>query len=432
MRTQTIILCLALLALTGCARPTQQSAQPTTNAGAGPTAAAAPQAVRISAEGTDAAEPALVAGRAGTAFVSWVEHAADGGADVFVRHVSADGTPLAAPVRVNAERGAATAWHGDPPTLAFAPDGTLYIGWTARDPAKEHATALYLSVSHDDGQTFAPPVQVNDDRRPAEHGLHSLAVGADGRVYVVWLDERNVAAPPASTSKTEHQHGEANRDVFFAYSTDGGKTFTPNRRLATEACPCCKTALAVGRDGRLYASWRQVLPGNFRHIAVASSADGGETFAPPVVVSDDQWQLSGCPVSGAALHPAADGALLVVWYTAGERGAPGLYWAESRDGGRTFSARQQLNAGSVHGTPVLLAAEGQEQLRAVWQVGGGKTGIRLATRGQAGWDVSSAPLIDAGEVPAADLSGAHLLVAYAGKAGDFRGVWVAQSDLPRG
>ncbi|HYY43163.1 MAG TPA: sialidase family protein, partial [Pyrinomonadaceae bacterium] len=151
----------------------------------------------------------------------------------------------------------------------------------------------------------------------------------------------------------------------------------------------------------------------------------------PVVVSDDQWQLSGCPVSGAALHPAADGALLVVWYTAGERGTPGLYWAESRDGGRTFSARQQLNAGPVHGTPVLLAAEGQEQLRALWQVGGGKSGIRLATRGQSGWDVSSAPLIDAGEVPAADLSGAHLLVAYAGKAGDFRGVWVAQSDLPR-
>ncbi|HYY42482.1 MAG TPA: hypothetical protein VE775_07085, partial [Pyrinomonadaceae bacterium] len=133
MRTQTIILCLALLALTGCARQTQQRAQQTTtNAGTGPTTGAAPQVVRISAEGTDAAEPALVAGRAGTAFVSWVEHAADGGADVFVRHVRADGTPLAAPVRVNAERGAATAWHGDPPTLAVAPDGTLYVGWTAR------------------------------------------------------------------------------------------------------------------------------------------------------------------------------------------------------------------------------------------------------------------------------------------------------------
>jgi hypothetical protein len=71
---------------------------------------------------------------------------------------------------------------------------------------------------------------------------------------------------------------ESNRELFVAFSTDSGKTFSPNRKVAENACPCCKTALAVSADGTLYASWRQVLPGNFRHIAVANSTDGGVKF----------------------------------------------------------------------------------------------------------------------------------------------------------
>jgi hypothetical protein len=96
-------------------------------------------------------------------------------------------------------------------------------------------------------------------------------------------------------------HTESNRVAYFASSADGGRTFSRNVKLAGEVCPCCKTSLAVGEDGRVYAAWRQVMPGNFRHIAVASSGDGGETFNAPTVVSDDRWELRGCPVSGPAL-----------------------------------------------------------------------------------------------------------------------------------
>ena len=72
---------------------------------------------------------------------------------------------------------------------------------------------------------------------------------------------------------------ESNRDLYLSHSTDGGKTFSLIAKVARKVCPCCKTALAVSADGTLYAGWRQVLPGNFRHIAVASSTDGGTTFS---------------------------------------------------------------------------------------------------------------------------------------------------------
>jgi hypothetical protein len=108
------------------------------------------------------------------------------------------------------------------------------------------------------------------------------------------------------------------------------------------------------------------LPGEYRHIAVASSGDGGATFSAPLIVSDDQWVIAGCPVSGPALSVAVDGALRVMWYTAGERGTPGLYWAESRDGGKSFSESRLFAAGQAYGTPHLLS-NGAGGAIAVWE-----------------------------------------------------------------
>ena len=95
--------------------------------------------------------------------------------------------------------------------------------------------------------------QVNDDKK-VTHAMHSLAVGADNRVYVVWLDERNVVMPPADHTGKKMAHMEANREVFFASSSDGGRSFSANQRLGKEACPCCKTAVTATKDGRVFAS----------------------------------------------------------------------------------------------------------------------------------------------------------------------------------
>ena len=385
--------------------------------------------MRVSAEKSEAAEPAVAGARDGTVYAAWVEHRGRE-ADVWLAHFDAEAKPLASPTRVNPNAGEATAWRGDPPTLAVAPDGTVYVGWTARDEAAPHATTLYLSASHDGGRSFGTPAKVNDDAKHCVHGMHSLAVGEGGRVYVAWLDERNIAAPKPAEGGPSHMHSESNREVFFASSEDGGRTFTPNMKVAGEACPCCKTSLAVGDDGRVYAAWRQVLPGNLRHIAVASSDDGGHAFSTPAVVSDDRWELQGCPVSGPSLA-AAGGALRVLWYTAGEAGRPGLYWSESRDGGRTFSPRRALaDAGGGRGTPVLLRDAGG--FKAVWEGSEGTTPVALTVglkdEGNAS-EPSTLPstLEGTGALPAAAEAGGRLFVAYiAGGEGE-HAVWLARS-----
>jgi hypothetical protein len=391
--------------------------------------AATTEPILISKQDTDSAEPAVAASGDGTVFVAWVEHRAGREADVWLAHLDAEAKPLGAPVRVNAKAGEATAWHGDPPTLAVAPDATIYVGWTARVPNAKHANTLYLSASHDGGRSFNAPVKVNDDERPASHGMHSLAAAPDGRIYMAWLDERNVAPPPPPQPNSGQKHVESNSEIFFAASTDGGRTFGANQRIASEVCPCCKTSLAVGADGRLYASWRQVLPGEFRHIAVASSTDGGRTFSQPAIVNDDKWQIAGCPVSGAALAPRTDGTLSVLWYTAGEAGPPGLYRAESRDGGRTFAPRTALARSSGRGTPVLLAG-GDDNLRAVWEERGEGSSTHIATahlKIDGRETPASDTLASAGELPVATRTGEQVFVAYVSETDARRSVWLVRA-----
>jgi hypothetical protein len=427
MRMRVVILCLVVSALTaGCARPTGRGSE----SGAASDSAAMPSnenvssPVRISPEGADAAEPAVAAGGDGAVYVAWVEHRGKD-ADVFVARVNGEGRPDGSPVRVNPVAGEAKAWHGDAPTLAVAPDGALHVGWTGRvEAAGGHASNLYLSTSRDGGRSFASPVKVNDDQKPGVHGMHSLAVSAGGRVNVAWLDERNVAPPPADGGAGgKHGHKESNREVFFASSADGGRTFSPNRSVAREVCPCCKTSLAAAPDGRVYVGWRQVLPGEFRHIAVASTADGGQTFSEPAVVSDDRWMIAGCPVSGAGLAVGADGALRVLWYTAGEAGAPGLYWSESRDGGRTFGPRRVFGESGGRGTPTLLP-DGGNGFVAVWE-GSGVNGRPLTARLSGEGDVGgSTVLAAAGDLPAATRAAGHTFVAFILKNDEGLGVWI--------
>src|SRR5215213_8326486 len=213
------LMIVALLAFAGCKQMAATREQP-----------APPQPIQISAPGVDAAEPATAAAPDGTFYVAWVNHNAKQ-ADVMLSRFNQKGEVQGSPVRVNREPGVATAWRGDQPSVAVAPDGAVYVLWTARvDAGEKHGTDdIYLSASTDRGQSFASEVKVNDDKAPGAHGMHSLAIAKDGRIYAAWLDERNVHAPKPSM-KAEGHHMESNRDVYLSYSTDGGRTFSANRK----------------------------------------------------------------------------------------------------------------------------------------------------------------------------------------------------------
>jgi hypothetical protein len=172
-----------------------------------------------------------------------------------------------------------------------------------------------------------------------------------------------------------------------------------------------------------------VLPGDYRHIAVSSSSDQGKTFANATIVSNDEWVLKGCPVSGAALLAGAAGTVRVLWYAGSDKGQHGIYWSESHDAGKTFTPRELLAAGSARGTPVFL-----RDGNGVWQDGeGSKAQILLSRFGNEG-RVSSDPagspttVTSAGELPAAASANGRVFIAYVADDGAKQSVWLINAE----
>jgi hypothetical protein len=397
------------------------------------------QAVRVSAPGADAAEPATAAAPDNGVYVVWVEHGTDKNADIFLQKMTVEGQSVGEKVRVNQEVGAARAWRGDPPTIAVGSDGKIFVSWTARAKAEGNKSDIVVSVSRDGGRSFDHPVKVNDEAEPAVHGMHSLAVDQNGVVYIAWLDERYLhqdsAKPKQETSITPkadsqdtshaaHKHSEANREVYFSASKDGGKSFSANKKLAADVCPCCKTSIVAAEGGRVYVGWRQVLPDNFRHITVASSNDNGASFSPAIIVSDDRWQIPGCPVSGATMTVGTDKALKVFWFTAGEAGEPGFYLAESKDNGKTFSPRSLVNAGGAGGTSAVFVGKANQN-HTVFETGGK---IFAKTTPAPTEDSRKPQEISGGELPAAAFAENKTFVAFIKKEAEKRAVYLVVLD----
>ena len=220
--------------------------------------------------------------------------------------VSEDGGNIfAEPVRVNPEPEAVSADGENRPKLVIAANGTVHVSWTVSLP-RPYTGHVRYSRSTDGGRSFNPPVTVNDDLAEVSHRFDALAVDGD-RVVLAWLDGRD---RKAALDAGRDYAGSA---LYYAVSRDGGATFQANRRFAEHTCECCRVALGW-QGGRPLALWRHVYPGSIRDFALAA-LDGATDLRR---VSDDDWELQGCPHHGGGLSVDGNGTLHLVWYTQGK------------------------------------------------------------------------------------------------------------------
>lgn len=273
------------------------------------------------------------------AFVAATWAASAGGkADVFLAVSRDGGQSFAAPVRVNAVEGDARMSGEIAPRVAVVPrpggDPEVVVLWNA----KEATTSIKVARSRDGGQTFTAGRPLQSPGAPGDRGWHALAVDARGTAHAIWLDHRGMAGGGAKPMDHKGEHdgvAMAQRSGLY-YSADTGGV-PGERELFKGVCYCCKSALATGPDGTLYAAWRHVFEGNYRDMGFTSSRDGGKTFSPLVRVNQDGWSINGCPDDGPAMAVDARGTVHLVWPTVSGGTEGALHYATSRDG-KTFTA----------------------------------------------------------------------------------------------
>ncbi|MCC5888775.1 MAG: hypothetical protein JJT88_20240, partial [Gammaproteobacteria bacterium] len=195
------------------------------------------------------------------------------------------------------------------PKIALGRDRAIFVTWTRRIEGR-FAGDVYFSRSLDGGQSFDAPRFMRDTPEPTSHRFDALAVTPSGRLYVAWIDKRDLAAAEA-----QGQEDFAGASIYFAVSDDDGATFGPNRRAATQSCECCRLAMTVADGERVRLLWRHVFDGSIRDHALAELHPTGASDLQRV--SHEEWMLQGCPHEGPHMAAGADGEHMV-WFS----GAP--------------------------------------------------------------------------------------------------------------
>jgi hypothetical protein len=302
-----------------------------------------PFVVKLAVPGRANATPSIAAADPRVA-VAWGAREPSGKTDVFVATSANGGHSFGAPVRVNDEPGTARVGGETPPRVAFV-GYAIDVVWTSRE--NDGRTTIRVARSESDGRTFGPSRELQLEGAPGDRGWPAAAADTSGRRHMIWLDHRGLAAE----GNSHHVHGAAptageKRDgvamaqkssLFYAGAAG-------ENEIAKGVCYCCKTALATAANGTIFAAWRHVFADNIRDIAFTVSRDGGRTFAPFVRVSEDRWQLDGCPDDGPALTADERGVAHVAWPTVVSSPEPhkAIFYASTRDG-RTFSERKRVS-----------------------------------------------------------------------------------------
>lgn len=229
--------------------------------------------------------------------------------------------------------------------MAFKADGTVLAVFSRRFPAEQnpYAGAIYYSLSGNAGKSWSPARFLHSDTAHTYgRSFFDLATLKDGELGAIWLDGRYGKSIKGSA-------------LFFA-RTEKGKGFATDSCLDKGTCECCRTDILTDDAGKIFLAYRSItMPSalaakQVRDMVYKVSADNGQTFTAARTISNDNWEIEGCPHSGPTLAADKNG-LQVVWFTAG--GGAGLYHGLAKTPETGFGRRTLLTASGRH--PQLVA-----------------------------------------------------------------------------
>jgi hypothetical protein len=290
---------------------------------------------------------------------------------VYVDYSSDLGKTFSPPALVNAEPQTLKVSGENRPGIAVDSTGLIYVMYAAEGT---QPSAVYTSVSTDNGRSFTTPVPISDRAAEANTYQGQLTVSPAGQAYAFWHDERD---------RTDWK--QAGNAIYFTTSNAPQSDFKASvQKLADTLCDCCRIASAFDTDGQPVWLARFIYPGGIRDQGLIKDHQNWR-------VTFDNWTIEACPEHGPALAISDNGNYHITWFTQGTV-RQGIFYAFSSDKGRHFSTPLPLgNPEKLPSHPDVIAL-GQHVALAWTEFDGNKTHLMLmqSDNGGQSWQAAKA------------------------------------------
>ena len=268
-------------------------------------------------------EPNLHKADDGTIYLSWIKTNEDKGSTLSFSTLLQNNS-WSEPKTIANGTGWFVNWADFPSITSFGKSG-LVAHYLDKSTEDTYAYNVKLILSNDSGNTWDSPFIPHTDNTNTEHGFVSKVATKDDNFLTVWLDGRQMAYAEKDSTITKEM------TLRSAIINKEG-TLINEYLLDSRVCDCCQTDTAMTNDGAIVV-YRDRSDEEIRDIYYVRQINNEWTEPRPVF--NDNWNIAGCPVNGAAIS-AKENTAAVVWFTMANN-LPKVKVAFSKDNGETFS-----------------------------------------------------------------------------------------------
>ena len=252
------------------------------------------------------------------------EHVIGGGidgvndVDIYYTNSTDNGMTFGTSVKVNSGDGTSWQWV---PDIAVDNGGKIHVVWEDwRDDADGeyipftggidgvNDSSIYYAQSLDGGQTFSSPLRIDDDTQLSVQGVPRIDIDGNENIHVIWIDVRETIGG----------------DIYYTNSTDGGITFSKNKKVNDVSKGSDDPSLAVDDNNVIYVVWVDERNDTTKSdIFFSKSIDGGISFGSNKKINDDDLPLI---YQGTPSIAVGGGIIGAVWQD--DRTPNGIYFAK--------------------------------------------------------------------------------------------------------
>ncbi len=205
--------------------------------------------------------------------------------------------------------------NGSFPCIAAGDNNHLYASFEVYANGDQESDIFYTD-STDGGATWSLPINIS---KTLGHSTHSdIVVEKSGAIDIIWAD-------PGTDPKSP--------DVFFARSSDGGKSWTKSLNISNTPGESAEPALAIGPDDSIHAVWTDTSKGEKnKDIYYARSTDGGKKWSQDALLPAVDISNTAGTASQPTIAVDLQGNVHVAWTdTRSAESHPDIYYSRKEN-----------------------------------------------------------------------------------------------------